>query len=96
MAIKRDLVWFLRADEFEPNDRRVLLAMSFEEHRWRTIDDILALTRLDYDEVSSSLARLMKQSLVMGSFDYRIQEPAFGLVERNDSSFEKGTRTTIH
>ena len=85
----------MRADEFPPDDRRVLLAMSFEEHRWRTIDDFLALTRMDYDEVSSTLARLMKQGLVMGSFDYKIREPVFGLVERNDPEHRNRRRAAV-
>jgi hypothetical protein len=92
MGIDRRLDWFQRVEEFDPNERRILLALSFKEHRWRTIDDFLALTRLDYDEVAASLTELMKQDLIMGSFDYRIEEPAFGLVERNDPMYKKRHR----
>lgn len=92
MAIDRNLDWIQRADEFSLNEKRVLLALSFKEHRWRTIDDFMALTRLDYEEVAAILTDLLRQDLVMGSFDYRIQEPIFGLVERNDPAYKKRRR----
>ncbi len=92
MGIDRRLDWFQRVEEFDPNERRILLALSFKEHRWRTIDDFLALTRLDYDEVAASLTELMKQDLIMGSFDYRIEEPAFGLETWPESQHSRDRR----
>lgn len=95
MAIDRKLDWLLQEDKFNTDEKRVLLGLSFKQHRWMTIDGLMGVTRLDYDEVAGILTDLLRQDLVMGSFDYGIQEPIFGLVERNDPAYKKRRRAAV-
>lgn len=95
MPINRKLDWFKHADEFGADEKRVLLALSFKEHRWRTMEDFRALTPLDHDELAAVLAKLLREDLIMGSFDSRAEEPVFGLVERNDPAYKKRHRAKV-
>ena len=95
MPIDRKLDWFQKADKFGADEKRILLALSFKEHRWRTMDDFLALTQLEYDDLSAMLIKLIRDDLIMGSFDSGIQEPVFGLVERNDPAYKKRRRAPV-
>ena len=89
MAIDRSLDWRQRADEFDANEKRVLLALSHKKWLWRSLDNLESVTRIEYDELTSTLTGLLRKNLVMGSFASWAQEPVFGLVERNSPGYKK-------
>ena len=89
MPIDRNLDWRRQAHEFDVNEKRVLLALSHKKWLWRSLDSLESVTGIDYDELTSTLAGLLRKDLVMGSYASWAQEPVFGLVERNDPTYKK-------
>ena len=89
MAIDRNLDWRQRADEFDANEKRVLLALSHKKWLWRSLDNLESVTGIEYDELTSTLTGLLRKDLVMGSFASWAQTPVFGLVERNSPAYKR-------
>ena len=95
MAIDDKLEWFQRAREYDTNEKKVLLALSNKKYLWRTMDSLEDVTDLYYDDLAATLTELLRKDLVMGSFSSQIQEPVFGLVERNDPTYKRRRRVAV-
>ena len=92
MVIDQKLEWFQWADEFDDNEKRILLALSHKKWLWRSLDNLEFVTGIEYDELTITLTMLLRKDLVMGSYADWAQEPVFGLVERNDPTYKKRCR----
>ena len=56
--------------------------MSHKKKKWRTLDGLQTVTQLEYDDLTSALADLLRDGLVTGSYIRETYEPLFGLAER--------------
>ena len=85
-TIDKKLRWRSHADDFDTDEKKILLALSHKRWVWRTLDNLQAATRLDSDVLEEKLAGLMGKGLVKGSI-YKPHSPdsrpIFGLVERD-------------
>ena len=85
-TIDRTLRWRSHADDFDTDEKRILLALSHKKWKWRTLDNLQAITRLEPDALEKKLAGLLRKRLVKGSI-YKPHStsarPIFGLVERD-------------
>lgn len=83
MAVfEQRLKWRDHPEDFEPAQRKILLALSNKRWLWRTIDSLERATRLRGEELTFNLRDLMESGLVRGSVSKGRREPIFGLVER--------------
>ncbi len=81
-TIDDNLKWRRQADRFNPSEKRVLLGLSHKKKKWRTLDGLQTVTQLEYDDLTSALADLLRDGLVTGSYIRETYEPLFGLAER--------------
>ena len=81
MAYKTDLEWLRNLAEFDPEEQKVLLALSHDKYKWRSRDRLLSLTRLEPAELDSALSSLIEQRLVRPAFSKK-RNLIFGLRER--------------
>ena len=85
-TIDRKLRWRSHADDFDTDEKKILLALSHRKWAWRTLDNLQAVTQLETDVLEEKLAGLIKKRLVKGSV-YKphtpVARPIFGLVERD-------------
>lgn len=82
MTIEKRLRWRREADEYDTEQKRILLALSSKKWLWRTLDNLRSVTRLSDPDLASGLDDLISEGLVRGSFNRRTREPIFGLLER--------------
>ena len=82
MTIDRKLQWRKFADQFDTEERKILLALSTKKWLWRTLDNLGGVTRLTQEDLDWRLAELIERGLVKGSVNRRTGEPIFGLSER--------------
>lgn len=82
MAIDRQLKWRQHVEDFGPDQRKILLALSSKKWLWRTFESLQKVTRLSDDALGWGLDELLDQGLVEGSVYRRTREPIFGLIER--------------
>jgi hypothetical protein len=68
---------------FDPDEQKVLLALSQDGYRWRTRERIAEVTGLDPQVVDEKLSDLISADLVRPSFSKK-KEIIFGLRERVD------------
>ena len=89
MTIDRELKWRQHAQDFDEDQKRILLALSSKKWLWRTFENLQAITKLGYDELNRGLVELFEDGLVRGSFSRRTAAPIFGLSERVGSSSKR-------
>ena len=82
MTIEKRLRWRREADDFDTEQKRILLALSSKKWLWRTLDNLRSVTRLSDADLALGLDELIDRGLVRGSFNSRTREPIFGLLER--------------
>lgn len=78
---RNDLEWQKQFDQFDPDEQKVLLALSHAKYRWRTRERMLEVTGLEPAKLDSALARLLSRRIVRPSFSKK-QNIIFGLRER--------------
>jgi hypothetical protein len=76
-----NLSWVKQLPRFSDEEQKVLLALSDERYKWRTIKGIVATTGLEKNRVKEALATLIQDGFVRPWFS-RNQELIYGLVER--------------
>ena len=81
-VIDQSLKWRKHPEDFEPAQRKILLALSNKQWRWRTIESLQKATRLSAGELAPGLRDLMETGVVRGSISKAPREPIYGLVER--------------
>jgi RIO-like serine/threonine protein kinase len=80
-AYLSNLQWMRNLQEFDPEEQKVLLALSHERYRWRTRDRLLEVTGLNQKELDFVLSRLIDKGLIRATFSKK-HEVIFGLKER--------------
>ena len=81
-VIDQTLKWRKHPEDFEPAQRRILLALSNKQWRWRTLESLQKATRLPSEQLAPGLRDLMEDGVVRGSISKGPREPIYGLVER--------------
>ncbi len=76
------LKWRGQPENYEPDQRKILLALSNKRWLWRTLESLQRATRLQSPELTEGLKELMDVGLVRGSVSRGRREPIYGLVER--------------
>ena len=84
MTYQSDLKWLANRRSFPREQQKILLALSNDKYKWRTMDRLRAVTDLERDTFDTALAQLMKEKLVIPTFSPEIKL-VFGLRERVDS-----------
>ena len=82
MTIEKGLKWRRHPEDFQPDQLRILLALSNKKWLWRTMDSLQRSAGLSREVVTSNLKPLMADGIVRGSIIRERSEPIFGLVER--------------
>ena len=82
MAIERELQWRQYAENFEQEQKKILLALSSKKWLWRTFENLQAITKLDYNQLNQGLTELFEDKLIRGSYIRNTGTPIFGLTER--------------
>lgn len=81
-TFETQLEWREHAEDFEPEQQKILLALSNKRWLWRTLDSLQRATRLPRRQLTHNLKQLMELDLVRGSVSKGQREPIYGLVER--------------
>ena len=68
MSYRNDLKWQRELSRFDPNEQKVLLALSHEKYRWRTRDRLAEVTRLEPQDLDHVLAGLLEKDVIRPSF----------------------------
>lgn len=82
MTIDKTLQWRQIADQFDIEERKILLALSTKKWLWRTLDNLGMVIHMAQEDLDPRLADLIERGLVKGSVNRRTGEPIFGLSER--------------
>lgn len=93
MTIDRKLQWRQFAHNYDDGHKRILLGLSSKKWHWRTIENLQAVTKLDYDVLTHGLAELIEEGLVRGSINRRTGSPIFGLSERVGNPSKRAKRS---
>ena len=91
-AFDRNLKWRKHADDFDGDEKKILLALSHKEREWWAIGDIEALTRLEASVLDRKLAGLIRRKVVKGAIhepNELVARPMFGLMERVGGLLER-------
>ncbi len=97
-TVNRSLRWRSHANEFDADEKRILLALSHQKWAWRTLENLQAVTRLDSDVLEEKLDGLIRNRLVKGSIykpNTSNARPIFGLVERDTIEGKKRRKFTL-
>ncbi len=83
-VIDQSLKWRKHPEDFEPAQRKILLALSNKQWRWRTLESLQKATRLPSGDLAPGLRDLMEDGVVRGSIGRGKgpRKPIYGLVER--------------
>lgn len=82
MSFVKQLQWRESFEQFNPEEQRVLLALSDSRYLWRTLDRLEGVTRLDPKVVTDTLNNLIAEGWIRASVSRGRRQPVFGLVER--------------
>ena len=91
-TIDRNLKWRNHADDFDADEKKILLALSNKTWEWWTLDNIEALTQLEPGVLDRKLAGLIRRKVIKGSiYEPNTPEarPIFGLMERVGGPLER-------
>jgi RIO-like serine/threonine protein kinase len=83
MYIAERLKWTNKLNQFNESEKKVLLALSHDQYKWRTRDAIKKVTGLEEELVDSTLSGLIQKQLVRPTFS-KNKNLVFGLKERVD------------
>lgn len=82
MEYVEHLRWRDRISSFEPEQQKILMALSNRKYLWRSLDRLQQSTRLTREVLTSKLKELMADGWVRASVSKKRREPIYGLVER--------------
>jgi len=83
MSYKTNLKWMATLETFSNPKQKVLLALSHDRFKWRTVPSILKASGLSKSEADRVLSELIEQDFIRPSFS-RSKKVIFGLRERVD------------
>lgn len=81
MTYLSNLKWMRTLQSFSNQEQKVLLALSHERFKWRTMPSISKASGLSKDEIDHLLSKLIEAGHVRPSFS-RAKKVIFGLHER--------------
>ncbi len=81
MEYLTQLDWIKNLEGFEPNEQKVLLALSNEQYKWRTRDRLIEVTGLSGTGLDSILSKLISQNVIRPSISKQ-KKVIVGLTER--------------
>ena len=81
MAYLTNLRWVKNLADFDPEQQKVLLALSHDQYKWRSRDHLLSLTRLESKELDNVLSELIDEDVIRPSFSKK-RNIIFGIRER--------------
>ena len=81
MSYLPNLEWMKNLQEYSGQEQKVLLALSHEKFRWRTIPNIAKASGLEPNETEQIISELVKKDLVRPSFS-KSKKIIFGLCGR--------------
>jgi RIO-like serine/threonine protein kinase len=82
MTYRNDLAWIEKIPDYSENERRILLALSHAQYKWRSREKLRSITGIDEKELDATLAKLLQSDVVVPSFSKATREIIFGLKER--------------
>lgn len=85
-VIDKKLRWRYHAEEFDMDEKKILIALSHKEWIWRTLGNLQAVTQLESRILEEKLSGLIKKRLIKGSVftpNSSVARPIFGLIERD-------------
>ena len=83
-----NLEWHSHLTDFSRTELKVLLALSNEEYRWRSIDGLRAAVKSDDEELGDALKSLIERKMVRVSATKDLSKALFGLAERVDPELQ--------
>ena len=78
----KDLVWREHPNDFNPAERKILMALSMERWHWITMDGLRKTAALAESEFNDALESLMTDGYVRAYVNDDWTELIFGLTER--------------
>ena len=81
MPYLSDLEWMNALDDLSVSERKVLLALSHSEHKWRGREPIGKLTHITGKRLDRTLAGLLEAGLIRPGFS-KDRQVVYGLEER--------------
>ncbi len=77
-----NLDWMYHPEDFTPNERKILLALSNKRWKWFTVDALRMTVDLRESEFVDALETLMIDGIVRAGTDKTYTKPLLGLAER--------------
>lgn len=81
MTYLSNLEWMRNLRDFSEQQQKVLLALSHERFRWRTMPNIAKASGLEQNETEQTISELVEKGLVRPSFS-KSKKVILGLRER--------------
>ena len=78
----KDLVWREHPNDFNPAERKILLALSMDRWHWLTMDDLRKAAPLTESDFNDALESLMSDGYVRAYVNDDWSALIFGLAER--------------